>query len=121
MNKVEVKSLRIHAKHGCHKEERMTGGLFEVDICVYGDFFFAAKTDDIKDAVDYVGLMEVASEVMSIPKNLIETVAETIAQEVMRRFSSVLKVDVTIRKMKPPVKHDVDFVSCFTSLERAQN
>ncbi|NQV51537.1 MAG: dihydroneopterin aldolase [Flavobacteriales bacterium] len=111
----------MHAKHGCHAEERRTGGPFSVDVCVYGDFSPATLSDDIQDAVDYVGLMDLVTEIMAIPKNLIETVAADLAGAILERFQTVRKVDITIRKMKPPVKHDVDFVSCRTSLERAQN
>lgn len=121
MDRVEVRSLNLHAKHGCHAEERRTGGPFSIDVCVYGDFAHAVASDDIQDAVDYVGLMDLATSVMSVPKNLIETVAVDLAKAVLDRFTTVQKVDITIRKMKPPVKHDVEFVSCSTSLERAQN
>ncbi len=121
MDRVEVRGMRIYAKHGCHEEERKSGGPFEVDVIVWGDFSSAIKFDDIEKAVDYVRLMDLAKEVMQIPKNLIETVAKELAKRVLHDFSSVQKTEVSIRKMKPPVDHDLQFVSTTITLDRTQN
>ena len=118
MAKVEVRGLSFHAHHGCHPHERKSGGVFKVDLTVEGDFSASMESDDIADAVDYVALMDLCERIMKTPKNLIETVAHDIAWDVLRRFSAVNRVEVTVKKMKPPVKHDLEFVSASISLER---
>ena len=118
MDRVEVVGLSFHAKHGCHPEERKTGGQFEVDVTVYGDFSRSAQTDDLSDAVDYVALMDLCSEIMSTPHNLIESIAAKIAERTLSSFPSVLRVDVKVKKLQPPVSYPLQFVSASTSLER---
>ena len=70
MDSVVIKGLRFHAKHGCHKEERLTGGYFEADLEVFVDNSKAAQTDQICDAVDYVQVMEIAESIFEAPQNL---------------------------------------------------
>lgn len=120
-DKVVVSGLAIHAKHGCHAEERRTGGPFEVDITVEGDFSAAASSDEIDDAIDYVTLMDLAKDEMSKPRNLIETVAKELADRILDQFASVDNVEVTIKKLQPPVEHHIGYVSCTTYRDRAGN
>ena len=120
-DKVVVSGLAIHAKHGCHAEERRTGGPFEVDITVDGDFSAAGASDNIGDAVDYVTLMNLAKEEMAIPRDLIETVAETLAAKILETIPLVDGVEVTIKKLQPPVEHHVGYVACTIYRNRAGN
>jgi dihydroneopterin aldolase len=48
-------------------------------------------------------------------------VAKERAKRVLHDFSSVQKTEVSIRKMKPPVDHDLQFVSTTITLDRTQN
>ena len=121
MDKVTVTGLKFHAKHGCHAEERRSGGPFEVDVVVFGDFSEASQKDDIHAAVDYVAIMELASAVMAKPKNLIETVCNDLANKVLDSFPLVQRAEVTIRKMQPPVPYHLEYVSASTSVERTPN
>jgi len=121
MDKVTIKGLSFHAKHGCHKEERLTGGNFEADIDIYVDNSTASKTDKIEDAVDYVRVMEIAERVFSQPKNLIESVASTLCEELLKSFSAASRIDIQIKKLAPPVRHQLEYVAVSTSIERKQN
>ncbi len=121
MDRVIVKGLRFHAKHGCHAEERLTGGVFLADIEIHVDNSLAAKTDDIQQAVDYVRVMEIAERVFATPQNLIETVAETLGKEILNHFISATQVDIEIKKLAPPVRFQIDYVAVKTSIERTEN
>ncbi|MEX2597478.1 MAG: dihydroneopterin aldolase [Salibacteraceae bacterium] len=118
MNEICVSGIRFQAKHGCHSEERKTGGDFVVDISLFGDFTSAAQSDDINDATDYVRVMDITSTIMKEPVNLIETVCQTIAQQLLAEFKIVERVSVTVKKLSPPVAYQLNFVSATITLDR---
>ena len=45
MARIQVMGLSFHAFHGCHPHEQRTGGVFEVDMIVDGDFSAAQNSD----------------------------------------------------------------------------
>ena len=120
MDKVDVKGLRFKGFHGCHAEERLTGGVFETDVTLSLDNSKAANSDQIGDAVDYVAVMDVVEHVMNVPKNLIETVANEIAKALLNRFPQCEDVVVTVKKLSPPVHHEVEYVSVTHALKRGE-
>ncbi len=121
MDSVVIKGLRFHAKHGCHKEERLTGGYFEADLEVFVDNSKAAQTDQICDAVDYVQVMEIAESIFEAPQNLIEGIAQSLGQKILTHFKSAHRVSVEIKKLAPPVRFQLEYVSVKTSVERTEN
>lgn len=121
MDKVEVHGLRFHAKHGCHAEERKTGGTFDVDISIDCDFTQAATSDLISDAIDYVEVMRITEGIMSEPKNLIEHVANAICEAICMRYPEAKRCAVTIKKLQPPVGHELKHVAVTRILDRSVN
>lgn len=111
MGTVEVKGLKFHAFHGCHPEERKTGGTFEVDIVVDTDISKSARTDDLSETIDYVALMDISSQEMLKPRDLIETVAQDIAERIKNRFEMADRVEVKIKKHCAPVTYQLDYVA----------
>lgn len=121
MDRVEVRGLTFHAKHGCHAEERKTGGPFEVDILIDCDFSKAATSDRIEDAIDYVTVIALAAEIMAIPQNLIEHVANHIAQRILDDYQEAQRCTVTVKKLQPPVSHQLQYVAVTRILDRSAN
>jgi len=117
MGNITVKGLRFFAFHGVYPEERETGGPFEVDISVESPFSNELLTDDVKDAIDYVALMDIAGAQMKISRKLIEVVAHSIGTEVKKRFPGSEKVEVSVRKMAAPVPYDHEYVSATVVIE----
>ena len=111
MGEVQVNGLRFQAFHGCHPDERKIGGIFEVDILVNVDLRSAAVSDNLNDAIDYVALMEIASKEMKKRRDLIETVAQDIADKIKQKYSRAKSVEVTIKKPSAPVIFELDFVA----------
>jgi dihydroneopterin aldolase len=70
-----------------------------------------ADTDSIEDAVDYDTIARTVSEVCSSRQfNLIETVAEQIADRVLEEFP-ISQVRILVRKISPIAAPRVDYVS----------
>ena len=54
MGIVKVSNIKVYAYHGCLVEEGKIGSDYRVDLEVKADLSISAKTDRLKDTVDYV-------------------------------------------------------------------
>jgi len=105
---IELRGLRVFGAHGVYEAERGSPQPFEIDLDIVADAETAAHSDDLADTVDYLGAADVASAVVAgPPRQLMESLAATIAAEVLRD-PRVLSVTVGLRKLHPPVPHDLD-------------
>jgi len=84
--------------------ERREGQEFVVDLVLGMDTGAAARSDDLQDTVDYGPLVEeVRSAVANDPVDLIETLAQRIA-DVCLRHPRVEAVEVTVHKPHAPIQ-----------------
>ena len=107
MGKIILNEIRVYAFHGCMEEEKRIGSDYIVNLEVETDMINPAKTDDIVDAVDYVSLNKIVKEEMSVSSKLLEHVAQRIIDRVLKQFSEVEGVVVSVAKQNPPIGGDV--------------
>ena len=106
-DKIILKDLEIMGRHGCSEAERQHEQPFIVDAELYLNLSRAGKTDDLGDTIDYVAVLgDIKKIVGGTPRNLIETVAQEIADFLLRRYLLLDGVKIKIRKPKPPVKEN---------------
>jgi dihydroneopterin aldolase len=104
---IELRGLRVVARHGALPGEQERAQPFEADIDVEVDADAAARTDDLDDAVDYGELVVAASKALrSGPHKLLETLAVQVAEALLDE-PGVLSATVTVRKLRPPVPADL--------------
>src|SRR5690606_29958323 len=96
--KVALEGLEFHAFHGVYPHERESGNFFEVDISVETDYSTAAAEDELDGTVDYEVLFKIVKDEMEKPSKLLETVAENVVTDVMKRFPSAISVEFKISK-----------------------
>lgn len=83
--------------------ERVEGQDFVVDLTVWVDLAAAAASDDLADTLDYGSLAQRAADIIAgPPRNLIETVAAEIAEDVMVD-ARVHAVEVVVHKPHAPI------------------
>lgn len=111
MGIIKIKNIRVYAYHGCLVEEGKIGSDYRVDLTVYANLQNSAKTDDLKDTVDYVHLNKIVKEEMLVRTKLLETVAKRINLRVLDEISLVDKVCVRVSKMNPPIGGNVEMVT----------
>ena len=111
MGKILLKNIRCYSFHGCLKEETDIGSDYRVDLSINADLKKSAKTDQLKDTVDYVLLNRVVKEEMGVPSKLLENVAHRIIASVFKVGPRVKKCSVQITKLNPPINGDVVGVS----------
>jgi dihydroneopterin aldolase len=89
--------------HGVWDEERQIGQRFEVDVEFIIDVNAAAKSDNIKDTIDFYKVYQVVENIVAQKSfKLVETLAETIAATLLRKFSAS-ELRVRVRKPNSPV------------------
>lgn len=104
-DRIELRGLTVRGRHGVFDHERTDGQDFVVDIAVWIDLVDAAASDDLADTYDYGVLADRAAAIIAGPaRNLIETVAAEIAEDVMKD-RRVHAVEVTIHKPRAPIPH----------------
>jgi len=102
-DRIELRGLTVRGNHGVFDHERRDGQDFVVDVTVWIDLATAAASDDLADTYDYGVLAQRAAAVVAGPaRNLIETVAAEIAEEVMAD-QRVHAVEVVVHKPAAPI------------------
>ena len=102
-DRIELRGLKVRGNHGVFDHERRDGQDFIVDITVWIDLEAAAASDDLADTMDYGALAQRAAAVVAgPPRQLIETVAGEIAEDVMAD-ERVHAVEVVVHKPGAPI------------------
>ncbi|MES2379053.1 MAG: dihydroneopterin aldolase [Bacteroidota bacterium] len=99
---VALHGAEFFAYHGFYPEEQKLGTCFTVDIEVEFKPDNLSQ-DDLVNTVDYEKLYNIICEIMKVPKKLIETVAQTIIDEVKQQYNFVDAITVTLKKNNPPM------------------
>lgn len=103
---IKVKGISSRGFHGVHAWEQEQGQLFTVDISLTVDTEKAGRSDDLTDTVNYSVLArEVAAVVAGEPCQLLETLAQRIAETVLQ---SPLVSDATVTVHKPEAQCAVE-------------
>jgi len=102
MLKIELSKLQFHGYHGVHEDEGKAGGDFEVNLVVYFKPV-VLPVRHLNETIDYTQLYAVVKHRMERRTRLLETLATEIADEILNSFPSVQEVEVSIKKLNPPI------------------
>lgn len=120
-DRIELRGLRLVGICGLLPEERERPQPLELDLDVYGSLGPAGASDDLGDTVDYGRVCDtVASVVMSLQPKLLEHLADRIARELLSADGHIAAVTVSVRKLRPPVPHDLATSGVRIHRDRAQ-
>ncbi|MDE2867789.1 MAG: dihydroneopterin aldolase [Chloroflexota bacterium] len=96
---ISLAGITLYGYHGARPEERTLGQRFIVDLDLDADLRNAAATDALDSTVNYSEVYALVAEIVEgEPVKLLETLAEGIAQAVLKRFSQVQRVRVRVAK-----------------------
>ena len=103
MSTIDVCGIRAVGRHGVLPEEQSRAQPFEIDLRIEVDLTKAAATDCIEDTVDYSLLTEAVARTVELESyRLLERLADRIAG-VCLTLPGVKWVDVSVRKLRPPI------------------
>lgn len=103
---VSLEDARFHARHGVFYQERAIGNEFSVSASVSfpcQDPFGDSVGDDIGSTISYADIHELVRQTMKDSCDLLETVCARIADAILHRWPHIERLEVTVRKMAPPI------------------
>lgn len=105
MDKITLKSLAFHGRHGYYENERLEGNQFELDVSAEGNFRPSIKNDDLNSTFNYEIVETVAKDVFEgTSEKLIETLCDKIGSEIFKQCENITTLSVSLRKLSPPIK-----------------
>ncbi len=108
-DRIELRALRVLGTHGVLVEEKTRAQPFEVDVDLHADLAGAGRSDGLDDTVDYGAVCRAVADAVAGPHaDLLEHLAQRVADAVLTVAGSRgVAVDVTVRKLRPPVPFDL--------------
>ena len=106
-DRIILKGMLFYGFHGASPAEQEVGQRFVVDLEVRRDLRVAGGSDSLGDTVSYSQLYRIVKGVLEGQRRkLLENVAETVAQLVLREFE-VESVRVRVKKPEVPMKGSI--------------
>jgi dihydroneopterin aldolase len=104
LDRLAVTGIEAYGHHGVLAAERRDGQLFSADIALHLDTRGAARSDDLRDTVDYGTLVgRVKRAIESDPVDLVETLAQRLA-DICLEDPRVRRAEVTLHKPGAPIE-----------------
>ncbi|TFV63892.1 UNVERIFIED_ORG: dihydroneopterin aldolase [Bacillus sp. AZ43] len=118
VDRIALRGLRAHGRHGVYDFERERGQVFVVDAVLELDTTDAAAGDDLARTVNYAELShQLYAVVTGEPVNLIETLAQRLA-DVCLANPLVEAVEITVHK--PQAELGVPFDDVTVGIRRTR-
>lgn len=119
MDRIELRGMSFHGRHGARTAEKEQAQQFVVDLEVESDTEKAGQSDQLADTVDYTKLRAIAKEIIEGPSlNLLEALAAKIAQRALQ-VPGVESVSVRVAK-RPVSMQPIDSAAVHIKRTRAK-
>lgn len=116
-----VEKLAFFGYHGVSESEKQVGQHYLVDLKVEA-ISQATKTDDVTDTTDYGALCKLILVVNNDYKfNTLERFGQVVVDRILAEFPLVQEIELTIRKMLPPIEATVDSTGVQIRAKRQQS
>ena len=103
-DRIFIHGLSLHAYHGVMAHEAKVGQTFTIDLELDIDLSEAARTDKVADTVSYDKVADCAARTFGAQRwRLIEAAAGNVADAILKEFTRVRAVRVTIHKPHAPI------------------
>ncbi|MFB4165026.1 dihydroneopterin aldolase [Alteribacillus sp. JSM 102045] len=112
MDKIYLKGMEFYAYHGVFPEENKLGQRFQVDLVMKADLSEAAAEDNLEKSVNYAEAHQAVKEIMEGQTfDLVESIAESIASNILQKFNIVEQATVKVIKPDPPIPGHYEHVA----------
>ena len=120
MDKIIIKDIKVYAKHGLLPEEKIYEQLFIITAAFYLDLRKAGMSGDLVKTIDYgEACQAIAAFVTNNSFDLIETLAERLAEKLLIENHSLQKIRLKVEK--PNAQIPVSFKTVYVEIERSRH
>ncbi len=95
--------MEFFAHHGFYDEEQKIGNKYAVSVTLYLDLKTSGTSDKLSDTVSYEDVYKTVRSVMNKPSRLLETIAESIAFQLLDSYKLLHKCKISVSKFNPPI------------------
>jgi len=114
-----IKGLLIHARHGVMDHEAEVGQRFVIDLEMSIDLESSSYADKLADTVSYSDVVKTASEAFKGQNYyLLERAAGAVADAILKDFTRVEEIKVTVHKPHAPIPAIFDDVGVIITRRR---
>lgn len=107
MDSIIARGMTFQGCHGVLAQEKSTPQTFQVDLEIFLDLQVAGKSDDLQKTINYDQVFHLVEKiVVEESYDLIEALAEQIAQRLLSVFALIDSLEVTVYKPQAPVQGD---------------
>ena len=100
-DRILLEGMTFEGTHGAHPQEQVAPQPFEVDVELALNLQPAGVSDDLAMTVDYARVFASCRQIVESTRfNLVEALAEAIAEELLADFPAAESVTVRVRKPK---------------------
>ena len=100
---IRLEGLSFRGFHGVYPDEQVNGNDFLVDVEMHVDVSSAAASDQLRDTVDYANVYSLIRTVMEERRNLLEFLANRMAEVILGNNHRIRKISVTVSKLHPDI------------------
>lgn len=112
MDQIRIENLVVFAHHGVFEEENVLGQKFVVSAVLYLDTRQAGMSDLLTESLDYGKVCHfICDRMTTCNYQLIEAVAEHLAQDLLLEYEMLQAVDLTVKKPWAPIMLPLDTVA----------
>jgi 7,8-dihydroneopterin aldolase/epimerase/oxygenase len=107
-DRIELRGLRVVARVGVLPHEQAADQPLEVDLDLEVDLAAAGASDALTDTVDYAAVCDaVVAALRDGHVDLLERLAARVVDATFAVDERIGAVDLAVRKLRPPVPHDL--------------
>jgi len=118
MDKIVIKNAPFWCSIGIREEEREKKQEIILDVELYTSVIKAAETDHVDDTIDYTEVYDhIRKEIEKKHYNLIETLAESVAQRIISTFH-ISRVSVRVKKPAALAREKVAYTAVEVTREK---
>ena len=111
MGLIQIENMEFYSFHGHFREERIVGNKFLVDLTIETEMTIPAKSDNLKDALNYQKVYDIVKSQMEMKSHLLEHIAGRILDSIYAEMEGIQKATVKVSKMNPPMGGKIGSVS----------
>ena len=116
---ITIENLEVLACHGCNPEEKIYPQPFRFDLKIFLNYEEACFNDNIDSTVSFTKVGKIIRDFCTTTCfDLVEKLASEICRVLMDEFPAIDKIQIEVKKLKPPTRLPISSLGVSLTLKR---